>query len=220
MDCSTFPQDHWGVLLPQLRKVLQRWPALSAAAAAAAYASKLQQQVVVCSRKGSDNTISQLADSTAALLAAPAPAPSAAAAAVASDEEDSADADGEGAAAVAGSEDGSAANTPAAAPTQPDAPSSSTAAAAAPDRLVLELGWETFKPRIMLDDDERAEEEDEEPVVEFALAIYNLQVRRNSQACQAWHHRRWLHRNSSLAPCIGVSCCRQPGDQLLRASPG
>jgi hypothetical protein len=76
-DCSTFPEDHWGLLLPQLRKLLQRWPSLSAAAAAAANAAKLQQQVVVCSRKGADSGIAQLAAHSAALLAAPAAVPAA-----------------------------------------------------------------------------------------------------------------------------------------------
>jgi hypothetical protein len=56
-----------------------------------------------------------------------------------------------------------------------------TSAELPPDRLTLELGWDTFKPRILLDDEEG--EEEEEPVVEFALTVYNLQVRKATCAC-------------------------------------
>lgn len=180
-DCSTYPEDHWGLLLPQLRKLLQRWPALSAAAAAAQN-HKLRQQVVVSSRKGSDSALSALAARTAAQTPAQ-PAPGAAKSADGDADADAADADAETAAGPAGEGDGlvGAAAAPAdggsmaaAAATAVTASVPVPAAAAGLDRLVLELGWETFKPRQLLDDEEG--EEEEEPVVEFALAIYNLQV--------------------------------------------
>lgn len=154
-----------------MRKLLQRWPDLSAAAAAAAN-PKLQQQVVVCSRKASDSAILQLAARSAAMLAAPA---AASAAPVASEDE------GPHAGEAGAEETAATGEAPAEAAAPADAagmPAPEAVAAAevtAPDRLTLELGWDTYKPRIQLDDEEG--EEEEEPVVEFALAMYNLQVR-------------------------------------------
>ena len=176
-DCSTFPEDHWGLLLPQLRKLLQRWPALSAATAAAQPKPKLQQQVVICSRKGSDNTLSQLA---ARNTPQPVTAATARAGSPARSDVDNADADADGEApvdAAAGSLPGAEADADHVSGGADVVASTAAAAggAAAADRLVLELGWDTFKPKLQLDDEE-AEEEEEEPVVEFALAIYNLQA--------------------------------------------
>jgi hypothetical protein len=165
-----------------MRKLLQRWPDLAAAAAAAAN-PKLKQQVVVCSRKASDSEVLQLAARSAASLAPlPVVAPSASdpASVVSEDEEfdpagvdapKAAGAGGDAAASVIAPEGPAGAGAAAAAA----AAAAATAAAAVPDRLTLELGWDTFQPRILLDDAEG--EEEEEPVVEFALAIYNLQVR-------------------------------------------
>lgn len=193
-DCSTYPEDHWGLLLPQLRKLLQRWPALSAAAAAAQN-HKLQQQVVVSSRKGSDSALSALAARTAVQP----PAQPAAGAAKNADGDGDAGVDAADAETAAGSVDdgdssqrasgppaeaageGGGLVDAAAAPADGGSTAAAVtasvlvpAAAAGLDRLLLELGWETFKPRQLLDDEEG--EEEEEPVVEFALALYNLQV--------------------------------------------
>jgi hypothetical protein len=170
-DCSTFPEDSWGLLLPQLRSLLQRWPTLSAAD----NARKLPAQTVVCSRKGEDHALPVLA---AKLWPQPKAAKAAAAAA-----EDAANADsGSAEAAEAAGEQeatrGSLDNSVAAAADGTAAAAAAAAGAAAAisvDRLVLELGWEVFKPKAAGDDEE--EEEEEPPVVDFSLTLYNLQVR-------------------------------------------
>lgn len=162
-DCSTFPEDSWGLLLPQLRSLLQRWPSLSAAD----NARKLPHQTVVCSRKGEDHAVPALA---AQLWPHAEAEPRADAAAGEADTSGPDAQDGAPAEAAAvqeqeprGSLDGSVAAPAAAA----------VAAAVNVDRLVLELGWEVFKPKAAGDDEE---EEDEPPVVDFSLTLYNLQV--------------------------------------------
>lgn len=144
----------------------------------------------MCSRKASDSAVTQLAARSAAVLAAAAGTKPEQQAADSLQEDDDMDA----AAAVDSSSGADLTTDDQAAPAAQGAGSSGTEVAkvspaagiaaaaaaageaevAAPDRLLLELGWETFKPRILLDDEEG--EEEEEPVVDFALAVYNLQV--------------------------------------------
>jgi hypothetical protein len=173
-DCSTFQEDHWGLLLPQLRALLQRWPALSAAAAAARAGPKLLQQVVVSSRKGADSALSELAAALAAREAAAAGAAARKVPLLAA--EASTDADVDAAAA-----DGDASTTDAPAGSGCASPPAAANPAASLDplqRLVLEVGWDVYAPRPVADEDEdgKGGGEDEEPMVDFALGVYNLQV--------------------------------------------
>lgn len=157
-DCTTFPEDSWGLLLPQLRGLLQRWPSLSAATAAATQ----PPQTVVCSRKGQDDPIQELSSHLFPPTAA------AVAAATVSNAEPAEGSSQEGAAASQG-QDSSQAVPPAGGIAGPAA--AEAAVPANVGKLVLELGWEVFKPRAS------EEEEEEPPVVDFALTVYNLQVR-------------------------------------------
>lgn len=148
-DCTTFPEDSWGLLLPQLRNTLQRWPSLSAAD----NARKLPHQTVICSRKGQDETLQELANHLF---------PLAAAAETAGDSEP-----------TAAEEDAGDISSTAEGQQEAPAALAGAAAAVAPvsvDKLVLELGWEVFKPKAS------DEEEEEPPAVDFSLTLYNLQV--------------------------------------------
>lgn len=150
-DCTTFPEDHWGLLLPQLSTILQRWSFLSAAE----NAQKHQQQTVICSRKGQDETLQQLAERML-----PAGNPADAASSPSS---------------RAGEQDGDSSSSAMSPGQQQDMQSVAEATVAAgsamTDAVVLELGWEVFKPKASDD-----EEEEEPPVVDFLLTVFNLQV--------------------------------------------
>ncbi|KAF6261919.1 hypothetical protein COO60DRAFT_1678673 [Scenedesmus sp. NREL 46B-D3] len=164
-DCSTFPEDSWGLLLPQLRSLLQRWPTLSAAD----NARKLpRRQTVMCSRKGEDHALPALAARLWPQVPAPDVGTSAGDAGSSStylQDEKTAEAAG-AQEQLRGSLDGSLADVA-------DAPAAAAAAAAAGiDRLVLELGWEVFTPKAGVDDED---EEEEPPTVDFSLTLYNLQ---------------------------------------------
>jgi hypothetical protein len=163
-DCSTFPEDSWGLLLPQLRSLLQRWPTLSAAD----NARKLPHQTVVCSRKGEDHAVAALAAKLwpQAPDAAAGDADSSSSSGAEPGLQDSAE---EAAEQLRGSLDGSLG----AAAHALEAAAAAAAAAVSVDQLVLELGWEVFQPKAGGDEEE---EEDEPPMVDFALTLYNLQV--------------------------------------------
>lgn len=165
LDCSTFPEDSWGLLLPQLRTLLQRWPTLSAAE----HARKQPPPTVICSRKGEDQPL-------AALAAKQWPAGDAAAAASSHDSSDAASASTD--AQEADSNSGAATAEAFGESVQPEHATSSSSsssdgsASVCIDKLVLELGWEVFRPRPTED-----EEEEDPPVVDFTLTLYNLQVK-------------------------------------------
>jgi hypothetical protein len=199
-DCSTFPEDSWGLLLPQLRSLLQRWPTLSAAE----NARKLPHQTVVCSRKGEDHAVAALAAKLWPQAAHDAPG-AAAAEADSSNSSSSAEAGlqetaGEAEEQLRGSLDGSlgaAADAPAAA--------AAAAAAVSVDRLVLELGWEVFQPKAGGDDEE--EEEEEPPIVDFSLTLYNLQVgcRGLGVLCQLCKQSKCVPRSSTVLAVVLVA---------------
>eukprot|EP00879_Flechtneria_rotunda_P019207 GHRR01020168.1.p1 GENE.GHRR01020168.1~~GHRR01020168.1.p1 ORF type:complete len:310 (+),score=106.75 GHRR01020168.1:118-1047(+) len=62
-DCSTYAEDSWGLLLPRLATLLQRWPQLSAAG----NAKRKQYHSIVSSRKGTDQPLQELVAVAAAL---------------------------------------------------------------------------------------------------------------------------------------------------------
>lgn len=181
-DCSTFPIDNWGALLPDMERALGRWPVLSAAEAAASRAAAGGPlAAIVGSRRGEDRALAEL--TAAPQVCGRGPGSSGRRAV------------------LRGGNVISASNTPnptrlppmqaaeaavagatAAASTEPAAPAAAGAAAAAlPERLVLELGWALHPPRKGASGEggeggEEEEEPEEDPELEFTLAAYDLKV--------------------------------------------
>jgi hypothetical protein len=174
-DCSTFSKDHWGLLLPELRQLLQRWPMLSAAEHGknlnqqAITQHNQQQHIFIDCRKGSDYQVATLASHLWPARHSSIPYASQNEKSGAEEAVVPADSDADQ---QSGSQGGSD-DTLKAHPTSANQPKPAELAPAATDepvstdRLLLQLGWELFKP---------ADEEDEPPGVDFSISVYNLQV--------------------------------------------